>query len=127
MRYALITPQDTIDRMSSAVDPAVATKAGWRWLACPPVAPPSFDPTLELVEGPAYTVGASEVTEAWTKRNLTAQEIGERKDAVIAALNGGGFAPILKALLNLHNRVRVLEGQAQHTLAQFKTALKTLL
>lgn len=126
-RFALIKPDGTtIDRMASDVDPTVATKPGFRWLPCLPVAQPSFDPLSEIVAGPAYTVNANDVTEVWTKRALTVPEISDRKDAAIASVNGG-FSPILKVLFNLNNRVRVLEGQAAITLPQFKAAIKALL
>lgn len=126
-RYALINPQSGVDRVSTAVDPAVQTKANWKWLQCDSVTPPTFDPTAETVDGPTYTVGASSVTEVWTKRSLTSQEISDRNDTAVSFMNGGGFSPTLKILFNINNRLRTLEGQGALTLAQFKTAIKAAL
>ena len=126
-RYALVDPQGNFNRLSSNVTPNVSTKAGWKWLQCDPVTPPAFDPTSQALVGPTYTVGASSVTEVWSTRSLSAQEISDAKDAAIAAINGGGFSPIFKALFNLNNRVRVLEGSGALTVAQFKAQIKTLL
>jgi hypothetical protein len=87
---------------------------------------PAFDATAETLDGPVYTITNTLVTATWTKRNLTAQELSDKKDEAVASLNGG-FGPLTKALLSLHNRVRVLEGLPTHTMAQFKTGLKALL
>lgn len=107
MRYALVrTADNTIDRWASNVDPTVQTKAGFKWLPGAPVAPPAFDPVLETVDGPTYTIGASAVTEIWTKRSLTGQEISDRKDSAISMLNGGLYAPLLAILLTVVNDAR---------------------
>lgn len=123
MRYALINPQDQIDRFATNVDPGVDTKPGWRWLPCPPVAPPANDPATETVDGPAYAVAADGVTEIWAKRALTAAELDARKEARLDATDRLQF----EVLFNLENRVRVLEGRAAVTRAQYRTALKALL
>jgi len=125
-RYALIKRDNTVDRMATNVDPTVQTKDGWRWLACEPVAQPSYDPTAETVEGPVYNVGVSSVTEGWTKRNLTSQELSDRKDNAVAQLNGG-LDPLAKVLLNHENRIRALESKTPVTMAQFKAGVKALL
>lgn len=122
-RYALVNPQDAVDRLATNVDPAVATKTGWRWLPCPDVARPPFDPATEVVEGPAYTVGASAVTEVWTKRPMTAQEIDARKEARLDAEDRLHF----EVHFDLENRVRALEGKAAITRAQYRAALKARL
>lgn len=122
MRYALINPQGQIDRIRSDVDPTVATKAGWRWLPCPVVAPPAHDPLTEVVTGPTYEVGETSVTEVWIKRNLTAQELSDRKDAVVDALARQEL--IFKVLFDQEKRLRVLEGKPAITAAQYRAALK---
>lgn len=86
---------------------------------------PSFNAETETLDGPAYTIANDLVTATWTKRSLTAQEISDRKDARIDAMNG--MSAFLKVMLNIHNRVRTLEGQSTHTMAQFKAAIKALL
>ena len=124
-RFALVRPNDVVDRLAGDVDPTVQTKNGWRWLSCPAVAKPAFDADTQTVDGPAYSVGASTVAELWTVRSLTAQEISDLKDARIAAMNGANIA--LRVVHGIHNRVRTLEGQATHTLAQFRALIKAAL
>lgn len=126
-RFALVRANDTVDRISTQVDPNVQTKTGWRWLPCDPVAPPSFDPQTEKVTGPTYTVGASAVTEVWTKVSLSAQEISDAKDIAISGISGTAFSALFKVLFNLNNRVRVLEGQSALTQVQFRAAIKALI
>lgn len=128
MRYALVGPQDQIKYIKSNVSPDVGTKPGWRWLPCPEVARPTFDQTAEVVEGPTYTVNASDVTEVWTKRNQTAQEISDQKDEQIStSVNGSGWKIMAIVLLNHENRIRAREGKAAITMAQFKAGVKALL
>lgn len=125
-RFALIKPDNSVDRLASNIDPTVQTKAGWKWLPCDPVAPPSYDSLTEAVDGPAYNVGLTAVTEVWTKRSKTALELDADKDAAVASMNGG-LMPVLKVLLNHENRIRALEAKAPVTMLQFKAALKALL
>ena len=127
VRYALVSPTDIVDRFSEFVEPNVQTKAGWRWLLASPTQLPSITPATEKITGPMYTVEAESVTEVWTVVPLTAQEISDQKDAAINSLNGSTYMPLLRGLLNLHNRIRVLEGSPIHTMTQFKTAIKALL
>lgn len=123
MRYALVKPDNTIDRLATNIDPNVQTKAGFKWLPCDPVAQPAFDSTSEAVEGPTYTVGAKSVTEVWTKRSLTAQELGDRKDRQISSIDNLQF----QVSFDIENRVRALEGKAAITAAQYRAALKARL
>jgi hypothetical protein len=128
-RYARVNAQNAIEEfrhLESLPDPN-PTK-GWRWLPAPVVAPPSYDPLTQKRNGPIHTVGASSVTQSWEVGALTAQEISDMKDAAIAMLElVGSHAPIYRALFNLNNRVRTLEGQSTMTGAQFKAAIKALL
>ena len=123
MRHALINPSNLIDRFAINVDPNVATKAGWRWLLCPEVARPSFDPATETVDGPTYVVGASSVVETWTKRTLTAPELDARKEARLDAEDRLQF----EIHFDMENRVRVLEARPAVTRAQYRAALKARL
>lgn len=124
MRYALVnTADNSVDRLSSNVDPNVQTKAGFQWLPCAIISPPTYDPALEKITGPTYTVGASAVTEAWLKVSLTAQEISDTKDAKISSIDLLQF----QIMFDMENRVRVLEGKAAVTAAQYRAALKARL
>lgn len=127
MRYAFIRPDGTLDRLRTDIDPSVPCKAGYRWIPCPPVAPPAFDPMTEIVIGPSYIVNALDVTEQWTKRALTTQEIGDKKDADITNIMKAGYAPIFKAFFNINNRVLTLEGKPTLTPAQFQAQIKALM
>lgn len=118
-----------------------------KWLPCPAVAPPSFDPLLEKITGPTYTVNANDVTEVWAKANLTAQEISDAKDVAIGTLNGNLYPALAKALLALENDNRIIKSKindliteqgsttpkftagqaAQITMAQLKAGFKALL
>lgn len=123
MRYALIKSDNSIDRFASNIDPNVQTKPGFRWLTCPNVARPTFDATTEAVDGPSYNVDANAVTESWTKRSLTTQGLSDRKDARLSAVDSLQFA----IAFDIENRVRVLEGKAAITQAQYRAALKARL
>lgn len=122
MRYALVK-DGAVVRFQNDIDTTAQTKPGFKWLACPQVAPPTFDSAVELIDGPTYSVGASAVTEIWTKRNLTAQELRDRKDAKLSAIDMLQF----QIAFDMENRVRVLEGKAVVTAAQYRTALKARL
>lgn len=126
-RYALILNNVLQEFREYATQPVDIPHKGVRWLPCPPVAPPAVDPTAEKLVGPTYTINATDVTEVWSKVALTAQEISDAKDAAVAGMNGAAFPVIFRAIFNLNNRVRVLEGQPPLTVLQFKAALKALL
>jgi exo-beta-1,3-glucanase (GH17 family) len=114
-RYALVDPQDAVNRLSSVYVGFDVSKAGvdsgWRWLPCDPVAPPSYDPKTEKVTGPTYTVGAEAVTEVWAKVSLTAQEISDAKDAAVNGLGSGVYATLLEVILSLENDNRVIKAK----------------
>jgi hypothetical protein len=120
--YALVGPQDVIKTTSSNVDPTVSTRAGWRWLPVE-VTNPSYDPAIQVSEGPVITVLSDKVTRVWTVRAKTAAELDADKDGTVNALDMLAF----KVLFNHENRVRALESKAAITAAQFKTALKAML
>lgn len=122
-RHALIRPDNTIDRFASDIDPTVQTKPGFAWRACPKVGKPAFNIETEIVEGPTYTVNANDVTEVWTKRNLTAGELRDRKDTKVNAVDALQFW----VAFDMENRVRALESKPAITAAQYRAALKARL
>jgi hypothetical protein len=150
-RYALVDPQNAVNRFSTVYGGFDVSKAGvdegWRWLPCDPVAQPSYDPKTEKVTGPTYTVGAEAVTESWSVVALTAQEISDAKDVAVSGLNGSTYSTLLQVILSLENDNRVIKakinalidaaalatpkftaGQAGSiTMNQLKTAIKALL
>jgi hypothetical protein len=120
--YALVAPNDTVIRFSINVDPSVQTKTGYRWL---PVATtnPAVNQSTEVREGPVLTVLEDQVTQVWTVRAKTAQELDADKEAALDRFD----MLALKALFNHENRIRPLEAKAIVTAAQFRAALKGML
>lgn len=123
MRYALVDPQNAVIELSSKIDPNVQTKPGWRWLACPMVAPPAFDGATETLVGPSYTVGEKSATETWSKRALTAQEIDAVKERRLDIEDKLQF----EVHFDIENRMRALEGKQPVTRAVYRAALKARL
>lgn len=113
-RFALINPSNQINRFGPATAP---TKTGWKWLPCPNVATPTYDPSSEIVEGPTYTVNATDVTEAWNKRNLTVQELSNAKDAAVNSINGSPYPALLKILLAIANDNRAVKRKINAVIA----------
>lgn len=128
-RYALIKDGAILEFRSFAVRPGDLPAKSRKWLPCLPVAPPSHDPLTEALGGPTYTVNESDVTEAWSVRSLTAQEITDSKAAAINAINAinGSRQAVLRAFYNVDKRLRVLEGGNAISFAQFKAGLPSVL
>lgn len=125
-RYALIKGSSFLGLRDFDAKPADVAGKGQKWLRCDPITPPSIDPLTEIVEGPSYTINEADVTESWTSRSLTAQEISDSKTAAISAINGSR-SPILRAFYNVDKRLRVLEGSNAITFVQFKAGLPSVL
>jgi hypothetical protein len=127
-RFALINSADSsiIEFRDYPAQPANPLGKPRKWLPVVAGAPPTIDPLTEVATVATYTVNAGDVTETLGKRSMTAQEISDAKDTAVGTLNGG-YSPMLKALFNINNRVRALEGQAPLTLVQFRAAIKALL
>lgn len=123
MRYALVDDKGNINRFAVNIDPAVATRAPWRWLPAPKGATPAHDVATQVVEGPVITIGAESVTEAYSVRAKTQQELIAEKDAAISRVD----MVALRVAFNHENRIRVLENKAEITMPQFLNALKALL
>lgn len=126
-RYARIK-NDVFDGLKefSSQPPDIAHK-NIKWLPCPAVSTPSFDPKTEKLEGPTYAVNASDVTEEWTVTALSGPEIAANKAAATAAINGT-YRFIIKALHDLDTRARAEENppKAARTLAEFETYISGL-
>ena len=124
LRYALVNAAGDIKIIREDVDPAVQTKAGWRWIPVEQVGrDAAFDAETEIKSGPVVTVEASRVVETWSVRAKTAAELDRQKDA---AAQGFGRIEGLVAF-NHENRLRALEGKAALTPVQFRAALKAML
>jgi hypothetical protein len=76
--YALINPDDSINRMQSNVDPNVQTKAGYRWLPVQENARPDCVDGLERATF-QYVLNGSAVEKQWTVSRVS---LAEQKAAV---------------------------------------------
>ena len=123
MRYALVRPDGTIDRLAIDIDPTMATRAGWRWLPAEPATPPSFDAATQVLTGPARAVGADLVAESYMVRDKTAGEIDADHEAMLDRMD----AALLRVAFSQENRLRALESKVAVTAAQFRAAIKALL
>lgn len=112
-RFALIntTNNSLIELREYPTQPPNPPSKPRKFLPCPPVARPAVNPLTETLGAPTYTVGASSVTEVWTKRNLTTPELVASKDAEIAVLSGGPGSreALLKILLLIANDLRTIK------------------
>jgi hypothetical protein len=133
--YALITPQGAIDRRAANVDPTVQTKAGWKWLPVEDVAAPSATALEALASD--YTVGASKVTQTWTKarRSLEEQKQAVKAEAqrrIIALTGTSGLTQCMIKQSNANMRAnevndkRVSGGTLTAEEETEATALRTL-
>lgn len=121
--YALVRPDNSIDRRSSNVDPGVQTRAGWRWLPVEVVGSAAHDPALQVKEGPVTTVESARVVDAYTVRAKTAQELDTEKETRIDQID----VLALRLIFLLNNEVRALKGQAALTAAQFRNFVRSQL
>ena len=76
--YALINPDDSINRLQNNVDPNVQTKAGYRWLAVQETARPDCVDGLERATF-EYVLNGNAVEKQWTVSRLP---IADQKAAV---------------------------------------------
>ena len=82
------------------------------WLPAPVVAPPAFNVLAETIDTHTFTVGQTEITEAWTVRPLTPEEVDAAKtDAVYYATNGGSYHVLLSVVTLLENDIRDLRSR----------------
>lgn len=123
MRYALLNPQDGVDRLAVDIDPTVGTRAGWRWVPAPVPALPAYDPATQALDGPVRALVDGTIIESYTVRAKTAAEIDADRERTLDRLD----AAILRVLLNHENRLRAIEGKAAVTATQFRAAIKALL
>ena len=78
--YALINPDDSINRMQNNVDPNVQTKPGYRWLAVQENAKPDYVDGLERATS-EYVLNGNAVEKQWTVSRVP---LADQKAAVKA-------------------------------------------
>lgn len=126
MRHALVNPDtgEVLRIMSrQEVDPAVKTRFPLKWLPVVEAVIPNFNPATETLNPVVQSVSAESLTETITKRSLTTQELDDAKTARVN--NVFSDVVLARLFLNLHNRIRALEGQSAHTMAQLIAFLKS--
>lgn len=123
MRYARIIDGKVSEFREFAREPDPNPKKGFDWRPCPLGIKPEVDPETEVLESPTYQVGASEVTETFTKRDKTAQELDNAKEAELTAVQ----RLLFEVNFDQENRIRTLEGKNTITKVQYRDALKARL
>lgn len=86
MLYALVNPQNAVERFADLVEPppVLAAEKGLVWLPVEDVTATAGDG--EIVDGPAVTVAAGKVRRVWTIRPKTyAEKLAEVRAARAAA------------------------------------------
>jgi hypothetical protein len=125
VRCALVNSKDAIleFRQHHDVCPPDLPAKDWRWLSAPIATPPSYDANTQVLEGPTRTVEASAVTESYTVRSKTAEELNADKESRLNSL----AVFVLKHLCDHESRIRVLEGKSAITFEQCREAIKAAL
>ena len=98
--------------------PDPSGKPEFKWLLAPITTIPNYYPATQILTGPFYSVGETEVSESYTVTDKTAQQLDDDKTAAIDGIP----QPILLALCYLNNAVG-----PDLTEAQCKTLFKGLL
>jgi hypothetical protein len=122
MLYALISPEDTVDRIQSNVDPEVQTKPGWRWLPVVDEERPPYNPELQNAIG-TVTVQETQVLRGWIIVDFTPEEILSRKTSWVNSIERA----VMTALFNQENRLLTLEQQPTITLEEYKIKIRDLI
>lgn len=122
IQYALINPDNAIDRMSFNIDPDVATKSGWRWIPIVDEERPPYDPETQVAEG-TVDIQQTQVLRGWIVRSKTAEELQNEKTTWVNNIERAEIT----ALHNQENRLLVLEGQPTITLEEYKIKLRDLI
>lgn len=128
MIYALVSPEDAIDREidGARLDPKAGTKPGWRWLPVTVIEPP-FDSATQVRTGPVISVSKDAVTKTWAVRDKTAEELAAEAEATKEEALNSIDALQLKVLFDLENRMRALEMKQPISPSQYRAALKARL
>lgn len=116
------TPNVIAERRLIDVATIPPNKAAW-WRPVVIVGDDAYDPATHVKTGPVTTIEKDRVVDTWTVRAKTAGEIDGEKDQAISRIDALQFAVHLDA----ENRIRVLEGKAPITAAQYRNALKARL
>jgi len=100
-----------------------AGKPQFKWLPAPLAAVPSYDSEAQVLSGPMHTIEPNQVTQSYSVRNKTAQELDADKVGRVNAIADA----VIRALCNHENRIRTVEVKPALSLAQCRDAFKALL
>ncbi len=108
-KYAVVSPANAIIEFRNyASPPNAVTQSATKPRLLPVVlSDVVFDPISEVREGPTYTVGASNVTEAYTKRAKTPAEIAAMIASKVARVHMMGDQK-LNALTTMAQQIQAL-------------------
>jgi len=136
-KFALITKGALVEVREYAEQPPDIEHKGVKWLPFVEEYPDINTATQKLeaitttIEAervyktaPVHTFTEAELLAA-AQLSFTAAEF--RKDSQIGELQTGANAAIFKTIFAQENRIRVLEGKAEVSVEEFKTALRSLL
>ena len=125
-RCALITSGvlTRLEVFSGPCPPNLANKPTLKWLPAPIAAKPVFSPVTQIMTGPALVISVTGVTESYSVRLKTAQELDDDKTANV---NGISVA-VFRALCALKNEIRTkVDSLSAWSDAQCITAFKSLI
>jgi len=125
--YFLVSPTDEVtERARYDSPPLVQTKPGYRWLPYV-VVNADYDSSTQERTGPVRVISDTEVTDTFTIRNYTADELAASAEANKVAYVDSIDRLQFLVMFDMENRVRVLEGKSPVTAANYRNALKARL
>lgn len=106
-KYALVNPANEIIEFRDYAEPPIAvTESATKPRLLPVILQDvTFDTITEVREGPTFTVSATQVTEAYTKRTKTPAEIEAMRAAKISIIN---FEADRHLILTMQQQIRSL-------------------
>ena len=119
MLYALISPENQIDRTHDFIDFEIPnTKEGWRWIPVEADPRPPYNLDTQVVNQ-IEVVEETRVYRYWELRDKYDYEIESDKIQKINAID----PTIIKALLDLYNQI----NNSSLTIEEYKAHLKSIL
>lgn len=113
MSYALYSPENTVTRIVTTIDPNAQLKTGWKWLEIIEMPMPPYEASIQKVEQ-TQTITETQIINDWIVVDKTTEEILQEKEVIINSID----RELIIILRNQENRLRILEG---NTLPQFST------
>jgi hypothetical protein len=101
-----------------------APRKNIKWLPAPKAEKPAYDPATQVLEGPTVAVTKDAVTESYTVRDKTAQELAAETEARKESILSDAGELVLRRLCDHENRILVLEGKSAVTWEQCRKAIK---